>query len=120
LRAACLALLLAGCVQTLSFIESGVPSTRHPNVTPAQVRLYHPDDPLPPFTEIGYLEVDELTSDGSLDEEMWVQSELAREAAANGCNAVVVHDPCARISNDSQGGQVMPRVAATCLWVGDP
>jgi len=111
--------MLGGCMHNLSFIPSGVPYASHPNVSPGQVRLYRPEDPLPPFTEIGYLEYDQIFTTGVTDMQR-VQRSLAAEASVQGCNAVVLHDGCSRVSRDRHGAHYFPRIAATCIWVDDP
>jgi hypothetical protein len=45
------------------------------------------------------------------------QVALAEEAAQHGCNAIVLHDGCSRVSRGRHGVHYFVRLAATCVWV---
>jgi hypothetical protein len=113
-----LALCAAGCAPAVTFVPSGLPFASHAHLEPDEILTLDEDAPLPPFTDLGYLEVDQTFSRGPSDATGFVEA-LAREAAAHGCNAIVVHTGCTRRVDARFGLESRyARRSATCVWLG--
>jgi hypothetical protein len=114
-----LGLASSGCMTRMSFVPSGIPFVQRANVRPSEVRLYRSSDALPSFVEVGYLEYDQVVTTGAPSDFVLVQRLLAETAASHGCNAIVIHDGCARTMRGRRSTWRLPRVPATCVWVYD-
>ena len=110
------ALVLVACAPRVTFVSSGAPFVRRPNVAPEEVVVLHAADPLPAFTELGYLEANQEVSMGPATSDGFVRR-LAEQAAARGCNAIVLHDGCVRTAWSRHGRYQFARFAATCVWI---
>ena len=113
---ACAALALVACAPRVTFIASGAPFVRRPNVAPEEVVVLHAADPIPAFTELGYLEANQEVSVGPAMSDGFVRG-LAERAAEHGCNAIVLHDGCVRTAWGRHGRYQFARFAATCVWI---